>query len=160
MSSKDQAAQRRVVLIEDDPDHAEIMCFFILEVMPDALIERLEDGERALHRVDEIGSGPQQPLPWIILLDINLPKFDGHEVLARIRSYERLCPVPVIICSTSEADCDVRRALELGANSYLTKPLTNEGFEELVHKTLGFWSMSSHETALGRRDTNRAWGTS
>jgi len=79
------------------------------------------------------------PRPAIILLDLNLPRMDGREVLAQIKADPSLKTIPTIILTTSEANTDIVRSYELQANSYLTKPVQLEKFESLVASINDFW---------------------
>ena len=84
------------------------------------------------------------PLPTIILLDLKLPRRSGHEVLAWLRARPDLPRIPVVILTSSGESADVRRAYELGANSYLVKPVAFEGLMEMV-RTLGVYWMLLNE---------------
>jgi CheY-like chemotaxis protein len=75
----------------------------------------------------------------LILLDLNLPKMDGREVLARIKGDPSLKTIPIVILTTSDAESDVRKSYELQANCYLTKPVRLEEFETLVRSVNDFW---------------------
>jgi CheY-like chemotaxis protein len=94
-------------------------------------LEVSRDGERALHR---LRTGPP---PDVILLDINMPKLDGFEVLSAVREHPKLCLIPVIMLSSSRDQRDVRRAHELGANSYLCK--STQDFTDLVGDFDRYW---------------------
>jgi two-component system, chemotaxis family, response regulator Rcp1 len=95
-------------------------------------LEVARDGEEAIARLKQADKPPD-----LILLDINMPKVDGFEVLSFVRSDARLCIIPVIILSSSRDDRDVRRAHELGANSYLCK--TVDDFSDLVGDFNRYW---------------------
>lgn len=140
--------RRRIILIEDDDDHAEIMAFHLHEQDPTISVTRLEDGGRAMAWVEASAAlEPQDALPWLVLLDLKLPRYDGHEVLSHLRRHPRLATLPVVVCSTSDASRDVTRALALGANAFVTKPSALDGFARLVEGLLGFWRFSAHERA-------------
>jgi two-component system, chemotaxis family, response regulator Rcp1 len=85
------------------------------------------------------GDNAGSPRPDFILLDLNLPKMDGREVLARIKQHKNLKSIPTIILTTSEAEADILRSYELMANCYLTKPVQLESFEALVKSLDQFW---------------------
>ncbi len=97
-------------------------------------LETAKDGSEAIARLQERDPGK---LPDLILLDINMPKVDGFEVLTYIRGTSHLCVIPVIILSSSRDERDVRRAHELGANSYLCK--NTDDFSDLVGDFNRYW---------------------
>jgi chemotaxis family two-component system response regulator Rcp1 len=79
------------------------------------------------------------PRPDLILLDLNLPKMDGREVLAQIKNDERLKTIPTVVLTTSEAEADVAKSYQLQANCYLCKPVQLDAFEALVKSINDFW---------------------
>ena len=79
------------------------------------------------------------PRPDLILLDLNLPKMDGREVLARIKEDDRLKTIPTVILTTSEAEADIVTSYQLQANCYLSKPVQLDAFENLVKSINDFW---------------------
>jgi chemotaxis family two-component system response regulator Rcp1 len=97
------------------------------------------DGEQAMAFLRRQGTYSTAPRPDIILLDLNLPKMDGREVLAQIKQDDRLKLIPTVILTTSEAESDVVRSYELHANCFLTKPVQLEAFEEIVKSINDFW---------------------
>lgn len=102
----------------------------------------VEDGEQLLdylNRRGEFSDPSQSPRPGLILLDLNMPKKDGREVLSEIKSDPNLRRIPIVIMTTSKAHEDISRSYDLGANSFITKPVTFERLVELM-KTLGnYW---------------------
>jgi chemotaxis family two-component system response regulator Rcp1 len=97
------------------------------------------DGVEALAFLRREHPHVQAPRPDLILLDLNLPKMDGREVLVRIKQDEGLKTIPAIILTTSEAEVDIVRSYQLGANCYLSKPVQLEAFESLVKSINDFW---------------------
>lgn len=79
------------------------------------------------------------PRPALILLDLNMPRKDGREALAEIKSDEALRQIPVIVLTTSEADQDIRQSYELGVNAFVTKPVTFERLSEVIELMGRFW---------------------
>ena len=130
----DRSARRRlkILLVEDNEADVWLFCeaFEALQIEHD--IEVVRDGEAALDRLNA-----HESLPEIILLDVNMPKVDGFTVLASVRSNPKLRSIPVIVLSSSRAQEDVRRAYELGANSYIHKSLSD--FSDLVGDFHRFW---------------------
>ena len=106
---------------------------------------RCEDGDQALEYLQGYGQLAQWPgtLPAIVLLDLNLPGTDGREVLAAIKQDPRLASIPVIIFTTSSNTRDIEECYRLGANSYLTKPVSYAGLEEKVRLIVQYWLESS-----------------
>jgi len=82
----------------------------------------------------------ERPRPSIILLDLNMPRMDGREALAEIKSDEELRRIPVVVLTTSSDDHDVRNAYDLGANSYITKPVTGSKLESVLGRLAEYWS--------------------
>jgi len=132
-----------ILLIEDDDDHAEIIEFYIQENSSDYDIVRLADGKLALDYIKEL-----QTDPWLILLDLKVPKFDGHEILKYIKSNDTIKHLPVVVFTTSNSDKDITSALELGANSYLVKPTDPDEFLQNIALLLAYWKINkrSHIT--------------
>jgi chemotaxis family two-component system response regulator Rcp1 len=97
------------------------------------------DGIEAMAFLRRTGANVDAPRPDFILLDLNLPKMDGREVLALIKEDPDLRTIPTVILTTSEADADILQSYELNANAYLRKPVTLEAFEALVRSINDFW---------------------
>jgi chemotaxis family two-component system response regulator Rcp1 len=97
------------------------------------------DGMEAMNFLRREGAYGDAPRPDFILLDLNLPKMDGREVLAQIKMDESLKTIPTIILTTSEAEADIARSYQLHANCYLCKPVQLEDFENLVRSVNDFW---------------------
>lgn len=130
-----------ILLVEDNPDHAELV---IRELGQHAVANRvrwLTDGEQALDylmRRGEFAAPTSSPRPHLVLLDIGLPRFDGLEVLARLKASPHHKAIPVVIMTTSQAEADKARAYESHANAYVVKPLDFDGFHDMM-KDLGFF---------------------
>jgi CheY-like chemotaxis protein len=132
---------RRFLVVEDDDDHAEIVIRMLKKEKTQKSIVRVLDGVEALQYLR--GDGPFAGIepPDVILLDLKLPKMDGHEVLAKIKTDEKLQLIPVIVLTTSDAEVDRVRAYQLHANSYLVKPLDAEQFNKMVQDMSLYWGM-------------------
>jgi CheY-like chemotaxis protein len=97
------------------------------------------DGEMALDFLHRRGTYRDAPRPDLILLDLNLPKKDGREVLAEVKADDNLRAIPVVVLTTSTAESDVLRSYNLYANSYVRKPLGFEQFLAVVQQIESFW---------------------
>lgn len=95
-----------------------------------------EDGEQLLDHLNQ--SDPKDQTSFI-LLDLNMPRRDGREVLKHLKSHEKLSKIPVIVFSTSKSPDDIQSSYQLGANSYVVKPSSYEGLKEVVRKISDFW---------------------
>lgn len=128
-----------ILLVEDNPGDIRL----IVEVLKEGKINNnlsvVEDGEEALAYLKREGSYQEAIMPDIILLDLNLPKINGTEVLAEIKKDPLLKYIPVIILTTSEAEQDILRAYDLHANCYITKPVNLEQFLTVVRSIENFW---------------------
>ena len=101
------------------------------------------DGVEAMAFLRQEGVYVLAPRPDFILLDLNLPKMDGREVLARIKVDDRLKTIPTVILTTSEAEVDIRRSYQLQANCFLSKPVQLDEFERLVRIINDFWLINA-----------------
>lgn len=128
-----------VLLIEDSPSDAELTIEALKDAKLNNRLSHVEDGVQALEFLRQEGQFAQAPRPDLILLDLNLPRKDGREVLEEIKADERLRSIPVVVMTTSRAEQDVLRAYKLQANCYITKPVDFEQFVEVVHAIESFW---------------------
>lgn len=92
-----------------------------------------------LNREGRYADPASSPTPGLILLDLNMPRMDGREALRIIKNDERLRQIPIVVMTTSEADTDVVRSYDLGANSFITKPVTFEKLVEVVRMLTTYW---------------------
>jgi CheY-like chemotaxis protein len=141
MIVEEHTRPRRFLLVEDDDDHAEIVIRTLKKEKSQKNIDRVLDGVEALQYLRGDGSFRGVALPDVILLDLKLPKMDGHEVLAEIKTDEKLLLIPVIVLTTSDAEVDRVRAYRLHANSYLVKPLDAEQFNNMVQDMSLYWGI-------------------
>jgi CheY-like chemotaxis protein len=121
----------RIFYADDDPDDREIFCDAIQEINPGIKVVLSKDGQEAF----EILSGQMQP-PDYIFLDINMPRMNGIECMAMLKSDARLRSVPVIICSTTSNSSEIEKILMLGAENFIPKANSFEKFKEAIHKVL------------------------
>jgi chemotaxis family two-component system response regulator Rcp1 len=128
-----------ILLIEDNPGDIRL----IVEVLKDGKINNhlsvVEDGEQALAYLRREGEYHDAIVPDIILLDLNLPKINGIEVLAEIKKDPNLRYIPVIILTTSEAEKDILKAYDLHVNCYIIKPVNLDQFLTVVRSIEDFW---------------------
>jgi CheY-like chemotaxis protein len=99
----------------------------------------VEDGVEAMKFLRREGEYAEKPRPDLVLLDLNMPRKDGREVLEDIRADPELRRIPVVVLTSSEAEEDVVRSYELNANAYLTKPVDFGGFVDIVERIEEFW---------------------
>lgn len=102
-------------------------------------LDRVADGEELMDYLYGRGAYVGQELPGLILLDLNMPRMDGREALREIRGSELLRHIPVVVLSTSRDEEDVYRSYDVGANSYIQKPVTFEGLVEVIRSLGSYW---------------------
>ena len=128
-----------ILLVEDDPGDV----LMTQEALSDAkLVNNLhvvDNGEEALTFLRQEGPYAEAPRPGLILLDLNLPRVDGRQVLAEIKADESLRRIPVVVLTTSEAEEDILRSYDLHANAYVTKPVDFESFVRVVRQVDDFY---------------------
>ena len=136
-----QASDQRpkILLVEDNLADVELTREALTEIESPAHLSVVRDGAAALAFLHRQPPYPEAPRPDLILLDLNLPKKTGHEVLAAIRGHETLRGIPVIILTTSEAESDILQSYTAGANCYITKPPDLDGFFAMVEAIHHFW---------------------
>jgi CheY-like chemotaxis protein len=128
-----------VLLVEDSPGDVRLTREAFREANGAVQLHVASDGVEAIAFLRQEGQYADAPRPDFILLDLNLPRMDGREVLAQIKADDDLRTIPVVILTTSEADADILKSYELNANAYLRKPVTLEAFERLVKSINDFW---------------------
>lgn len=128
-----------ILLVEDSPGDVRLT----KEIFRDGKIlnnlSSVEDGVEAMAFLCREGKYANAPHPDLILLDLNLPKKDGREVLAEIKANESLKRIPVLVLTTSQAEEDILRAYDLHANCYITKPINLDQFIRVVKSIEEFW---------------------
>jgi CheY-like chemotaxis protein len=128
-----------ILLVEDNPGDAELTKEAFKEGKIANNIEVVVDGEQAMEYLRKEGEYAQSITPDIILLDLNLPKKDGREVLHEIKNDKNLKKIPVIILTTSQAEEDVQNAYDNHANCFIRKPVDMNKFIEVAHQVENFW---------------------
>ena len=127
----------RILLIEDDPDHAELTLMGLKEANIRDIIYVAKDGEEALQFLFSVDG--VEAKPTFVLLDLKLPKVDGLEVLRRIKADERSRSIPVVVLTFSQNERDIMMSYRLGANSYIVKPVQFEKFISTVSQLGSYW---------------------
>lgn len=128
-----------ILLVEDNPADVRLTREVFKGCRTPNRLHVAKDGEEALRFLRRQGKFTGAPAPDLILLDLNLPRMDGRELLAAIRQDEALKAIPVIVLSTSEAEADIICAYRLGANCYISKPVDLEHFVRVVARIEDFW---------------------
>ena len=128
-----------VLLVEDSPGDVRLTREAFRDTRSPIKLHVASDGIEAMAFLRKEGVYVDSPRPDFILLDLNLPRMDGREVLAQIKNDESLKSIPVVILTTSEAEVDIVRSYQLQANAYLTKPVQLSAFESMVAATTDFW---------------------
>ena len=128
-----------VLLVEDSAGDVRLTREAFREAASTVQLHVANDGVEAMAFLHHEGSHAEAPRPDLILLDLNLPKMDGREVLAHIKEDDSLKTIPTVILTTSEAEADILKSYQLQANCYLTKPVQLDAFEGLVKSINDFW---------------------
>jgi len=138
----------RVLLVEDNPGDARLVKEAVRLCASAVDLAVVTDGEQALDYLFKRAPFEDAPAPELILLDLNLPKVDGRDVLIRIKHDVLLRRVPVLILSTSGAKRDIEAAYDHYANCYLQKPIDFDEFIRTVCDALNFWGTRAASAAL------------
>jgi CheY-like chemotaxis protein len=128
-----------VLLVEDNPGDVQLTRIALEDSKISVNLNVVPDGVEAMAFLRKQGQYTNTPSPDIILLDLNLPKKDGREVLAEIKADSILRRIPVVVLTTSGSEDDVLRAYNLCANCYITKPVDFDQFVKIVHSIESFW---------------------
>jgi two-component system, chemotaxis family, response regulator Rcp1 len=128
-----------LLLVEDSPSDAGLMRVALASAAVRINVHLVQDGEEALRFLRRGKGYASAPRPDLVLLDLNMPKVDGREVLAEIRSDQALESIPVIVLTTSAAPEDVARVYKLKANCYVQKPVDLDEFMDAIKSLEAFW---------------------
>jgi chemotaxis family two-component system response regulator Rcp1 len=128
-----------VLLVEDSPGDVRLTQEAFRDANPSIRLHVATDGVEAMTFLRREGIHANAPRPDLILLDLNLPKMDGREVLAHIKADDTLKTIPTVILTTSDAEADIVKSYQLQANCYLSKPVQLDVFESLVGSINDFW---------------------
>ena len=141
-----------VLLVEDSPGDVRLTQEAFRDANGPIRLHVAADGVEAMAFLKHEGIHAKSPRPDLILLDLNLPKMDGREVLAQIKEDASLKTIPMVILTTSEAEADILKSYQLQANCYLTKPVQMDAFEGLVKSINDFWLTKVKLPNRGRVD--------
>jgi CheY-like chemotaxis protein len=131
-----------ILMADDDPDDRLLAAEAMRESRVANDLRFVEDGEQLLdylHRRGPWADPEQSPRPGLVLLDLNMPRMDGREALAAIKADPSLRRIPIVVLTTSRAEADVLRSYDLGANSFITKPVTFGGLVEAMRVLGRYW---------------------
>jgi CheY-like chemotaxis protein len=124
----------RILVVDDDPGDV----LMIEEALEDSDVEKtidvVSDGEEAMEFLRRTGRHAEAPRPDMILLDLNMPRMDGRQVLGEVKNDEDLRTIPIVVLTTSNADTDILSSYALQANAYVTKPIGLDDFNEVVRR--------------------------
>ena len=128
-----------ILLIEDNPGDVRLTQEAFRESKKNIKLDVVTDGIEAIKYLRKEPPHEDAPLPDLILLDLNLPKWDGREVLGVIKSDKTLKRTPVVVLTTSNAGVDILKSYDLHANCFINKPIDFDKFFEIIHKIEDFW---------------------
>jgi chemotaxis family two-component system response regulator Rcp1 len=128
-----------ILLVEDNPADVRLTVESLKEGKVCNILHVVEDGEEAISFLQKKGKYADKPRPDLIILDLNLPKKSGHEVLAEIKGDDKLRRIPVVVLSASKAEEDIHRSYGLHANCYITKPVDLDQFIHVIKTVNSFW---------------------
>jgi CheY-like chemotaxis protein len=137
--AKAQSRAVEVLLVEDNPGDVRLTQEALKDGRVMVNLTVAMDGVEAMNVLKRQGEHASKPRPDLILLDLNLPKKNGREVLVEIKADDELKRIPVIIMTTSKAEQDIYRAYNLNANCYITKPVDLDEFLNVVRSIEDFW---------------------
>ena len=135
-----QPQEVEILLVEDNPNDAELTLRALKQRKLANQVHVCRDGAEAMAFFD----GGAGPVPKVVLLDLKLPKLDGLEVLRRLKADQRTKAIPIVILTSSREEPDIERAYELGANSYIVKPVDFEAFARAVSEVGLYWLLLNH----------------
>ncbi len=135
----DRRKEVDILLVEDDPGDVELTREGLREGKMLVNLHTVDDGIKALRYLRRQTPYTDAVRPDIILLDLNLPRMDGRETLKEIKSDEALRRIPVVVLTTSEAEIDIVKCYDLGANCYIAKPVGFDAFRTVVQSFEDFW---------------------
>jgi two-component system, chemotaxis family, response regulator Rcp1 len=139
MSNMDATPKVEILLVEDNPGDVVLFMEALEDTQVQTNLSTVEDGEDALTFLRRDGRYKYAPRPHLIILDLNLPKINGREVLQEIRSDVNFNPIPVVILTTSKSDKDMLESYRLHASCYIVKPVDLKNFMAVLKEVTHFW---------------------
>ncbi len=136
---KNNKEKPRILLVEDNPGDIRLTQEALKESQMDIHLDVVSDGEQALDFLFKRNKYADAVLPHIVLLDLNLPKRNGIEVLKEVKSSDTLKRIPIIVLTTSDADHDISKAYSLHANCYILKPVDFDDFAKVIKLVETYW---------------------
>jgi len=137
MSAPDKTVE--ILLAEDNPGDVMLTKKALEQGKLANNLHVVTDGVEALEFLRQRGAYEDAPRPDLVLLDLNMPRKDGQEVLKELTDEPELCRIPVVVLTSSESEEDIAKSYELNANAYLTKPVDFDGFIQIVNQLENFW---------------------
>ena len=131
--------EAEVLLVDDNPADVDLTTEVLSQSKVHFHVHSVKDGVEALAFVRREGAYAGKPRPDLVVLDLNLPRKDGRQVLAEVKSDRDLGKIPVVVFTTSQAQSDILRSYELGANCYLRKPGNLADYRAVVQSMADFW---------------------
>jgi CheY-like chemotaxis protein len=143
-----------VLLVEDDPTHADLVRMSLENNDVKTTISHVSNGEDAILYLRQSGEYRYARRPDIVLLDLKIPRLNGHEVIEQVKADAELHDIPVVVLSTSDNHLDIERAYRLGVNSYMTKPIDFVKFQKMIREFGLYWT--NHNRYPGRNELSAA----
>ncbi len=140
MAPDEETTPMRVMLIEDDDAHAELVQYAMESGYPSLEIQRFRDGEDAWDYLSTQAKNDEAARPRLMLIDINMPRLGGLDLLERMKADPSLQSIPAVVLTTSSSRKDREKAAEVHANSYLVKPMSFELLTQMMQATLEYWA--------------------
>ena len=132
----------RIHMCDDDPDDQLLVTDALEEARLGNPIDFTNNGKELLQYLNREGKYSHlidQPLPGLILLDLNMPVMDGREVLSKIKQHEKFRSIPIIVLTTSKAEADIARSYDMGVNSFIMKPVSFDSLVDMVKSVTDYW---------------------
>ncbi len=137
MTDNERSAE--VLLVEDNPADVDLTRESLDEARVLCNLHVTNDGVEAMRFLRKEDEYAEAPTPDLVLLDLNLPKMDGREVLEKCKDDEQLRRIPIVVLTSSQAEIDIQKAYDLHANSYVVKPVDLDQFVDIMESIGGFW---------------------
>ena len=132
----------RIHMCDDDPDDQLLVSDALEEARLGNPIDFTNNGKELLQYLNREGAFSHlvdEPLPGIILLDLNMPVMDGREVLSKIKQHEKFRSIPIIVLTTSKAEADIARTYDMGVNSFIMKPVSFDSLVDMIKSVTDYW---------------------